>query len=41
MAGEATCRECGTTLGVQRIARLDEEAEALCEDCATGPDDEG
>lgn len=33
MAREATCSECGQTLGIPQIARLEEEDTALCEDC--------
>lgn len=36
MAREATCTECGQTLGIPEIAKLGEDGEAICEDCAPG-----
>lgn len=39
MAREATCAGCGQELGIQQIAKIDEDADELCEDCATASPD--
>jgi predicted nucleic acid-binding Zn ribbon protein len=34
MAREATCKDCGKTLGIPEIAKLGDDGETICEDCA-------
>lgn len=35
MAREAACAECGQELGIKQIAKLDDDADPLCEDCTS------